>query len=137
MTTSALALRYQNGGCAVHRYANGTTTQLGNSFSSADGYNSERHPQSMVINVSGDLFALGMDGIYRKKDPLTNAGDWEQMIAYTTPQVDRITGLYLADDAGTPTLVCLVGSTASDGAHYLYKMPLTKNNWDRVSLNHL
>jgi len=124
MTVAGLAMIHQNGGCSVVRYSGGASVAIGESFSVATGFVSLRHIMCRVINVQGELFALGNDGLYRKLDPTTTAGGWELIAALTACSPPTISGIYLTDDAGVPTLIWC--HTDGGGTYTMYKMPVVR-----------
>lgn len=128
MTVSALALRHQSGAsCSVQRYANSTPTQFGDEFGTTVGFSTENSTVGMVINVSGEVFALASNGIYRKQNPLVNAGPWELMHTFVTSiYLGKSTGFALFDVAGVPTLACVLKTAAADWQYIACTMPMVR-----------
>jgi len=128
MTTSALALSYRSGvgGCQVYRYANGGMTAIGDEFDTAYAVTTLPAMGNRVIQVEGELFALGRNGIYKKKDPTTDVGGWDLLgSAWTGHQNINDSGLFLHEEAGVPTLIWIAG-TSTAYRYLLYKMPLVR-----------
>jgi hypothetical protein len=119
--------------CRAYSYANGTPTQIGNTFGNNQAHAGPNPTFSAgrngCVQFAGDLYAQTEDGIYKKDDPSSMSGGWT--IAHAWTQADSIYeqafGLYVIG-----TSLYAIGGDSNAGANTLWWACFDGTSWTQA-----